>query len=143
MKPKYPRDTDNNRELQETVAVMRMLDAADGPVTAEDIATRFSQGRRITDRVDATLSALLRMGHLSSTDEGKSWQHIRHVERDMRDRQIATSSGYPSIIQGRDGTLHVVYSYHHKDREGGPSKTIKYVQFNETWVKQGKTSQRK
>ncbi|MHC4299213.1 MAG: sialidase family protein [Planctomycetota bacterium] len=75
-----------------------------------------------------------------STDEGKSWQHTRHIERDMRDRQIATSSGYPSIIQGRDGTLHLVYSYHHRDRKGGPSKTIKYVQFNQAWVKQGDTS---
>jgi len=33
--------------------------------------------------------------------------------------------------------LHVVYSYHHNDRQGGPSKTIKYVRFNETWVEQG------
>ncbi|UCE46350.1 MAG: exo-alpha-sialidase [Phycisphaerales bacterium] len=75
-----------------------------------------------------------------STDEGKSWQHTRHLERDMRDRQIATSSAYPSIIQGRDGTLHVVYSYHHKDRKGGPNKTIKYAQFNEAWIIQGETS---
>jgi len=78
-----------------------------------------------------------------STDEGKDWQLTRHIERDMRDRQIATSSGYPSIIQGRDGTLHVVYSYHHKDRKGGPSKTIKYVQFNEAWIRQGDTSKHK
>lgn len=69
-----------------------------------------------------------------STDEGKSWQYTRHLERDMRDKKIATSSAYPSIIQGRDGTLHVVYSYHHNDRKGGPNKTIKYVQFNEAWV---------
>ena len=78
-----------------------------------------------------------------STDEGKSWQHTRHLERDMRDRQIATSSGYPSIIQGKDGTLHVVYSYHHKDRKGGPSKTIKYVQFNQAWIKGGQTAKLK
>ena len=75
-----------------------------------------------------------------STDEGKSWRHTRHIERDTRDRQIATDSGYPSIIQGRDGTLHAVYSYHHKDRKGGPNKTIKYVNFNEAWIMQGETS---
>jgi len=75
-----------------------------------------------------------------STDEGKNWQYTRHIERDMRDRQIATSSAYPSIIQGRYGTLHVVYSYHHKDRKGEPHKTIKYVRFNEAWAMQGKTS---
>jgi predicted neuraminidase len=75
-----------------------------------------------------------------STDEGKGWQHTRHIECDMRDRQIATGSAYPSIIQGRDGTLHMVYSYHHRDRNGGPNKTIKYVQFNEAWIMQGETS---
>ncbi|MFZ2148213.1 MAG: exo-alpha-sialidase [Sedimentisphaerales bacterium] len=71
-----------------------------------------------------------------STDEGKTWEYTRHLELDTRSRQIATSSAYPSIIQGRDGTLHVVYSYHHNDRKGAPNKTIKYVQFNEAWVKQ-------
>ena len=71
-----------------------------------------------------------------STDEGKSWQYTRHIERDMRSRSIATSSGYPSIIQGHDDTLHVVYSYHHRDRKDEPHKTIKYVQFNEEWIRQ-------
>jgi len=71
-----------------------------------------------------------------STNEGKSWDHTRHLERDMRTRNIATSSGYPSIAQGLDDTLHVVYSYHHKDRGDAPHKTIKYVQFNEEWIRQ-------
>lgn len=72
-----------------------------------------------------------------STDEGKTWPYTRHLERDMRDRQIATSSSYPGIIQGRDGTLHVVYSYHRNDLNGAPNKTIKYVRFNEAWVRLG------
>lgn len=71
-----------------------------------------------------------------STNEGKSWEHTRHLEHDTRERNLATSSAYPSIIQGLDGTLHVVYSYHHRDRAGAPNKTIKYVQFNEEWVTQ-------
>jgi predicted neuraminidase len=72
-----------------------------------------------------------------STDEGRTWNYTRHVERDTRDVQIATSSAYPSIIQGRDGMMHMVYSYHHNDRKGGPNKTIKYYRFNEAWIKQG------
>jgi len=71
-----------------------------------------------------------------STDEGKTWEYTRHLERDMRSRNVATRSAYPSIIQGRDGTLHVVYSYHHNDQKGAPNKTIKYTQFNEAWVRQ-------
>jgi predicted neuraminidase len=71
-----------------------------------------------------------------STDEGKTWEYTRHLEKDARERPVATRSAYPSIIQGRDDTLHVVYSYHHNDRKGAPNKTIKYAQFNEEWIRQ-------
>jgi len=71
-----------------------------------------------------------------STNEGKTWEYTRHLERDERVKHLATRSAYPSIIQGRDDTLHVVYSYHHNDRKGAPNKTIKYAQFGEAWVKQ-------
>jgi predicted neuraminidase len=72
-----------------------------------------------------------------STDGGQTWPYARHLERDMRDRQ-ATRSHYPSIIQGRDGALHVVYSYHHNDRGSAPHKTIKYARFMEDWITVGK-----
>ena len=70
-----------------------------------------------------------------STDGGKSWPITRHRENDTRDRGSATRSHYPSIIQGRNGTLHVVYSYHHSDRPGIPHKTIKYARFDEAWLR--------
>jgi beta-lactamase superfamily II metal-dependent hydrolase len=38
--------------------------------------------------------------------------------------------------------LHVVYSYHHNDRKGGPHKTIKYFRFNEMWVRAGNALKR-
>ena len=68
-----------------------------------------------------------------STDEGKTWKHTRHLERDSRDRDLATRSHYPSIIQGRGEILHVVYSHHYNDRKGAPHKTIKYARFDEAW----------
>jgi predicted neuraminidase len=71
-----------------------------------------------------------------STDEGQTWSHTRHLEHDMRGAQ-ATRSHYPSIIQGHDGTLHVIYSYHHNDRGGAPHKTIKYARFTEDWIEAG------
>ena len=71
-----------------------------------------------------------------STDGGETWPHTRHLEHDMRDRQ-ATRSHYPSIIQGRDGALHVVYSYHHNDRGEAPHKTVKYARFTEDWITGG------
>jgi predicted neuraminidase len=78
-----------------------------------------------------------------STDEGTSWEYTRHLELDTRDRNTATNSAYPSIIQGRGDILHVVYSYHRNDRKDAVNKTIKYASFNEAWVRQGDASKSK
>jgi predicted neuraminidase len=69
-----------------------------------------------------------------SDDEGKSWKWKKKIEYDDRGER-ATSSHYPAVIQGSDGIIHTVYSYHHKDRDGGPHKTIKYASFPIDWVK--------
>jgi predicted neuraminidase len=61
-----------------------------------------------------------------SDDEGKSWKWKRHLEKEDKG-----SFHYPSVIQGRDGTIHVVYSYFVK---GG--KSMKHAAFNEAWVQQ-------
>ena len=77
-----------------------------------------------------------------SQDEGKTWSWNRHLELDLS-TEGAGSFHYPSIIQGRDGTLHASYSYHlnkgqGKDAEGQPArKSIKHAHFNEAWVMQG------
>ncbi len=72
-----------------------------------------------------------------SDDEGRSWKWRRHLERDTREKG-AGSFHYPSIIQTRDGMLHVTYSYflNHLP-EGAPRKAIKHARFNVAWVKQG------
>jgi predicted neuraminidase len=62
-----------------------------------------------------------------STDEGKTWSHTRHLESGSPERS-SPSAAYPSIIQGADGSLHVVYSFH------GTSKTIKHARFTEEWL---------
>lgn len=62
-----------------------------------------------------------------SEDEGKSWQHVRHLEQ-----QPKGSFHYPAIIQGKDGTIHAVYSYF---VDGG--KSMKHAAFNEDWIKAG------
>ena len=45
-----------------------------------------------------------------SEDEGKSWKWTRHLEYNAPGPD-ATHAAYPSIIQARDGTLHVSYTY--------------------------------
>ena len=69
-----------------------------------------------------------------STDEGKTWSYTRHLELDERDLQIATQSSYPSIIEGKEGIIHVIYSYHRRDMNGRPNETIKYARISEEWI---------
>lgn len=76
-----------------------------------------------------------------SDDEGATWKWKRHLELE---KQGSTTEQYhyPSIVQGKDGTIHATYSYHWtkpnqpRDQEREPAaKTIKYVHFNEAWVR--------
>lgn len=62
-----------------------------------------------------------------SEDEGKTWKYTRHLEKEK-----TGSYHYPSMIQARDGTIHVVYSYF---VVGG--KSMKHAAFNEAWVRAG------
>jgi predicted neuraminidase len=62
-----------------------------------------------------------------SDDEGRTWKWIRHLER-----HDAGSYHYPTVIQSRDGQIHVVYSYFVAD-----GKSMKHAAFNEAWVRAG------
>jgi hypothetical protein len=68
-KPRYPTDD----ELAETAAVMSVLATATRPISIDDIAATFSQGRQIKKRVAMTILALARLGHLASPDGGQSF----------------------------------------------------------------------
>ena len=73
-----------------------------------------------------------------SEDEGKTWSHIRHIELDLNeDFKKRNKYSYPSIIQGKDGMIHVVYSYHKYNTLPYDDDTIKYIQFSEAWIKEG------
>lgn len=67
-----------------------------------------------------------------SSDEGRTWGTPRHIERH---EPGAVSVHYPSVIQGRDGTVHVTYSYFLNDRPAGqPRKSIKYAVIPPNWL---------
>ena len=61
-----------------------------------------------------------------SDDEGKTWRWKAGLENTK-----GASFSYPSVIQAKDGEIHVTYSYHLKDKE----KSIKHVSFTEKWIK--------
>jgi predicted neuraminidase len=70
-----------------------------------------------------------------SENDGKTWQWKRKLEFDESDRP--KTGGYPAMIQGRDGDLHITYSYRLPERDGKERKTIKYVKISEDWIRSG------
>jgi len=62
-----------------------------------------------------------------SDDEGKTWKWKKYIENE----EYPISAHYPAIIVGDNGVIHLSYSYFTKDN----TKTIKYVAFNEAWLK--------
>jgi predicted neuraminidase len=72
-----------------------------------------------------------------SDDEGRTWKWTRHLELDRKPKDAA-SFHYPSVIQARDGLIHVTYSYfvNHLPADS-PRKAIKHARFNTAWVKEG------
>jgi len=70
-KPDFP----TGDELKETAAVMNVLAHAAGPLGIEAIAQQFSQGkhRDVKRRIELTVLALARLGHLASSDGGETF----------------------------------------------------------------------
>jgi predicted neuraminidase len=65
-----------------------------------------------------------------SDDEGVTWKWTRHVERQEPGQG---SFHYPSLIQARDGLIHVTYTH----SSGAEGSTIQHAVFNEEWVLRG------
>jgi predicted neuraminidase len=74
-----------------------------------------------------TLSGRNRLAVSESLDEGLTWKFTRHLED-----QPSGSYHYPAITQGKDGTIHVVYSYF-----VAQGKSMKHAAFNEAWIEAG------
>jgi predicted neuraminidase len=75
-----------------------------------------------------------------SKDEGRTWECTKYLEKEPPGAESG-SYHYPSVVQGRDGTIHVSYSYHlnrhdlAKDVDGDPAaKSIKHAHFNKAWI---------
>jgi predicted neuraminidase len=67
-----------------------------------------------------------------SDDEGKTWKRTRHLEN-----HDDGAYHYPCVIQGRDGTIHTIYSYFvAKALNGRQGKSMKHAAFSESWVQQ-------
>jgi predicted neuraminidase len=104
-----------------------------GPVGASELpnpgsgvdAVRLANGNWLLIYND-TIKGRSSLAVSISDDEGQSWKWTRHLER-----HDTGSYHYPAIIQGRDETIHAVYSYFVAD-----GKSMKHAAFNEAWVRQ-------
>lgn len=71
-----------------------------------------------------------------SEDEGRTWPRVTYIERDAPG-EGAGRYHYPSIIQSRDGLIHLTYSITLNRVEAaryGSGESIRYAVFNEAWV---------
>ena len=66
-----------------------------------------------------------------SDDEGATWKWKRHLDG-RPTLESKNEYHYPSVIEARDGSIHVTYSYFVPE-----GKSIKHVRINEEWVKAG------
>jgi predicted neuraminidase len=64
-----------------------------------------------------------------SDDEGRSWRWKRHIAQSAKGLE---SFSYPSVMQSRDGALHVTYSDAANSRS-----TIMHARFDENWIVAG------
>lgn len=69
-----------------------------------------------------------------SEDDGETWKWRKNLENDLRGDK-ASSFHYPAVIEGEDGTIHTVYSYHRKDAKPD-KKSIKWMSFDLDWLKE-------
>jgi predicted neuraminidase len=61
-----------------------------------------------------------------SDDEGETWKWNKNINK-IGER--SKSYGYPSLIQTRDGTLHLTFTYKEKGKN-----SIKHATFNVDWI---------
>lgn len=73
-----------------------------------------------------------------SEDEGKTWPRVTRIEDDGSP-EGAGSYHYPSILQARDGLIHITYSYTPNAKNAareGKGESIKHVVISEEWLLQ-------
>jgi len=87
-------------------------------------ALRLKSGRVILIYNDVEDDPRSSLAVSTSEDEGRTWKWTRHIERDRQGRY-----DYPSVIQARDGWIHVTFSFN--------VRTIKHAKFTEAWVQEG------
>ena len=85
---------------------------------------RLASGRLLLAANPLTGGARYELALFLSNDEGATWTPARVVENDS-DREAAYA--YPSLLQTRDGRIHLAYSWRYQ--------AIAHAVFSESWLK--------
>ncbi|HDP34506.1 MAG TPA: exo-alpha-sialidase [Candidatus Hydrogenedentes bacterium] len=112
-----------SRDNGETWTVSRKTEL---PNPGASIAVRVLADGRWALIYNDTEDGRHRLAAALSKDEGNSWPVMRHLEKTSED---AGSFSYPSVIQAKDGRVHVSYSW--RTQEGA---SIKHAVFSPEWV---------
>lgn len=67
-----------------------------------------------------------RLSMMLSRDEGKTWSVKKVLEEST---EGGDSFAYPSVIQARDGMIHLTYSF-----SGSTGKSIRHMTFSPDWI---------
>ena len=89
-------------------------------------AIRLESGEWVMVYNDADEGRHIQVAAISD-DEGETWKWKRAIEQDKPGEK---SFSYPSLIQARDGQLHLTYSY-----SDGKNKSIRHARFSAEWIK--------
>ena len=127
MRENGPRDRIRVSESKDDGVTWGAVGVSDLPNPGSGVdGVRLANGHWLLIYNDSTINRASLAVSLSD-DEGKTWKWTRHLEK-----HLLGSYHYPAIIQGKDGTIHAVYSYF---VTGG--KSMKHAAFNEDWVRAG------
>jgi predicted neuraminidase len=107
---------------------VRDTDVADPGAGVEVLALRSGRWIMVGNRTE---NGRHQLAVSISTDEGRTWPNVKYLEREP---EGGGGFSYPSVIQARDGTIHVTYSWNVKGTAG---ESIKYVRFQENWLLEG------
>jgi predicted neuraminidase len=130
----YMRDSGNapgrvlsatSKDEGDTWSVARDTDIPNPGSSLEAIALKDGRWVMVfNDTEDGRHSLALAM----SDDEGKTWKWKRNLERAEKGQG---GFAYPSMIQARDGRIHITFTHNLK------GKSIKHVALDPDWIKQG------
>jgi predicted neuraminidase len=112
----------NNASIQATLLASGHIAMVFNNFSANDDPTKTIRPR---ERYPVTVAI--------SEDGGNTWPYMRNIDAGdemlgEKNKQLNRRCGYPSIMQTRDGFIHIGYSYR-------PRQCIKYVRITENWIR--------